>query len=72
MGQRLFLLPKRLRINLCKNMLERIVHVLTVHDPFPHSGEVSMRKSFNYKVAMNSAKKIVLLNNRQKYDSVQL
>lgn len=40
--------------------------VLTVHDPFPHSGEVSMRKSFNYKVAMNSAKKIVLLNNRQK------
>lgn len=33
MGQRLFLLPKRLRINLCKNMLERIVHVLTVHDP---------------------------------------
>lgn len=40
--------------------------VLTVHDPFPHTGEVTTRKMFNYKMAMRSVRKFVLLNNRQK------
>lgn len=40
--------------------------VLTVHDPFPHTGEVTARKMFNYKVAMRSVRKFVLLNNQQK------
>lgn len=40
--------------------------VLTVHDPFPHTGEVTARKMFNYKVAMRLVRKFVLLNNQQK------
>lgn len=40
--------------------------VLTVHDPFPHTGEISARKMFNYKMAMQSVHKFVLLNNKQK------
>lgn len=40
--------------------------VLTVHDPFPHTGEITARKMFNYKMAMRSVRKIVLLNNKQK------
>lgn len=40
--------------------------VLTVHDPFPHTGEVNARKMFNYKMAMRSVRKFVLLNNQQK------
>lgn len=40
--------------------------VLTVHDPFPHTGEVNARKTFNYKMAMRMAKHFVLLNNKQK------
>lgn len=40
--------------------------VLTVHDPFPHTGEISARKSFNYKMAMRMVKRFVLLNNKQK------
>lgn len=40
--------------------------VLTVHDPFPHTGEVTARKMFNYKVAMRTVRKFVLLNNKQK------
>lgn len=40
--------------------------VLTVHDPFPHTGEVTTRKMFNYKMAMRSVRKFVLLNNKQK------
>lgn len=40
--------------------------VLTVHDPFPHTGEVTARKMFNYKVAMRTVGKFVLLNHKQK------
>ena len=40
--------------------------VLTVHDPFPHTGEITARKTFNYKMAMRSVRKFVLLNNKQK------
>ena len=40
--------------------------VLTVHDPFPHTGEANARKMFNYKMAMRSVRKFVLLNNQQK------
>lgn len=40
--------------------------VLTVHDPFPHTGEITARKSFNYKVAMRMVSQFVLLNNKQK------
>lgn len=40
--------------------------VLTVHDPFPHTGEISVRKAFNYKMAMRMVKRFVLLNNKQK------
>lgn len=40
--------------------------VLTVHDPFPHTGEVTTRKMFNYKVAMHAVRRFVLLNNKQK------
>lgn len=40
--------------------------VLTVHDPFPHTGEINARKMFNYKMAMQSVHRFVLLNNKQK------
>lgn len=40
--------------------------VLTVHDPFPHTGEESVRKAFNYKQAMRKVKHFVLLNSKQK------
>lgn len=40
--------------------------ILTVHDPFPHTGEISNRKSFNYKIAMKLVKYFVLLNKTQK------
>ena len=40
--------------------------VLTVHDPFPHTGESNARKSFNYKIAMKMVKNFVLLNSKQK------
>lgn len=40
--------------------------VLTVHDPFPHTGEGSVRKAFNYKQAMRKVKHFVLLNSKQK------
>lgn len=40
--------------------------VLTVHDPFPHTGEINARKSFNYKMAMKMVRRFVLLNNKQK------
>lgn len=39
--------------------------VMTVHDPFPHSGEVSARKAFVYKVVMASVSRFVLLNHEQ-------
>ncbi len=40
--------------------------ILTVHDPFPHTGEVTARKMFNYKMAMRNVRAFVLLNNEQK------
>lgn len=40
--------------------------VQTVHDPFPHTGEVTARKMFNYKVAMHAVRRFILLNNKQK------
>lgn len=40
--------------------------ILTVHDPFPHTGEVTARKTFNYKMAMRNVRGFVLLNNKQK------
>lgn len=40
--------------------------VLTVHDPFPHTGEITARKKFNYKMAMKMVRHFVLLNGRQK------
>lgn len=52
--------------NLMLYKLFRKKMVLTIHDPFPHTGEISARKMFNYKVAMRSVRKFVLLNNNQK------
>lgn len=40
--------------------------VLTVHDPFPHTGEITARKKFNYKMAMKMVRHFVLLNDKQK------
>lgn len=40
--------------------------VLTVHDPFPHTGEVSMRRMFFRKIAFKIIPKFVLLNQNQK------
>ncbi len=40
--------------------------VLTVHDPFPHSGEQSKRREFFRKLAMKFCSKFVLLNKNQK------
>jgi glycosyltransferase involved in cell wall biosynthesis len=45
--------------------------VLTVHDPFPHSGEINNRKLFNYKMAMRIVKYFVLLNQNQKHEFCQ-
>lgn len=42
--------------------------VQTVHDPFPHSGETSRRKTATYRNVMKRAGNFVLLNNRQKDD----
>lgn len=39
--------------------------VLTVHDPFVHSGEFCIESSVNRKIAMRCVQKIVLLNNKQ-------
>lgn len=40
--------------------------VLTVHDPFPHSGEQSCQREFFRKLAMKTIPKFVLLNEKQK------
>lgn len=40
--------------------------ILTVHDPFPHTGESSLRKRLFRRLAMNSVSRFVLLNERQK------
>lgn len=40
--------------------------ILTVHDPFPHTGEITFRKMFDYKMAMKMVRHFVLLNGKQK------
>lgn len=40
--------------------------VLTVHDPFPHTGEQDIRKKIFRRVAFGLVQKLVLLNNSQK------
>lgn len=39
--------------------------VLTVHDPFPHSGENNTHRSITEKIAFKLCKKFVLLNSKQ-------
>lgn len=45
--------------------------VLTIHDPFPHTGEASERRAKEYRGAMRAAKKFVLLNDKQKLKFIQ-
>ncbi|MCM1295735.1 MAG: glycosyltransferase family 4 protein [Muribaculaceae bacterium] len=52
--------------NLLLYPLFRNRFVLTVHDPFPHTGEISFRKNFIYKIACTLVKRFVLLNRKQK------
>ena len=40
--------------------------VQTIHDPFPHTGENSLRKKWSYNWSIRLAKKIILLNSKQK------
>lgn len=42
--------------------------VLTMHDPFPHTGESNVRRSFFTNIAMKLVPKFVLLNDIQKED----
>jgi glycosyltransferase involved in cell wall biosynthesis len=49
-------------------MFFRKKFVLTVHDPFPHTGETTGRKAMNYVVAISCAREFVLLNEVQKDD----
>lgn len=42
--------------------------VLTMHDPFPHTGESNVRRTFFRNVAMKLVPKFVLLNDIQKED----
>lgn len=42
--------------------------VLTMHDPFPHTGESNARRSFFRNIAMKLVPKFVLLNDIQKED----
>lgn len=44
--------------------------VLTVHDPFPHTGEGNRRKSFFRKIAVKLCRKVVLLNRNQKNEFI--
>lgn len=39
--------------------------ILTVHDPFPHTGESNLRRTFIEKIAYKRCKKFILLNNKQ-------
>lgn len=45
--------------------------VMTVHDPFPHSSQVSMARELERKVAFSAVDKLVLLNKKQKEDFVK-
>lgn len=40
--------------------------ILTVHDPFPHTGEQSFRREFFRKLSMRTIPKFILLNDTQK------
>ena len=40
--------------------------IITIHDPFPHSGEGSLRKTFFRKITLTCLKRYVLLNDKQK------
>ena len=42
--------------------------VLTMHDPFPHTGESNVRRTFFRNIAMKLVSKFVLLNDIQKED----
>lgn len=44
--------------------------VLTVHDPFPHSGEQYFRREFFRKLAMKNIPKFILLNDKQRRDFI--
>lgn len=46
--------------------------VLTVHDPFPHTGEQSFRREFFRKLSMKIIPKFILLNERQKDEFVRV
>ncbi len=52
--------------NLLLYPLFRNRFVLTVHDPFPHTGEINFRKNLIYKIACMLVKRFVLLNRKQK------
>lgn len=39
--------------------------ILTVHDPFPHTGESNLRRTLIEKIAYKRCKKFILLNNKQ-------
>ena len=45
--------------------------VLTVHDPFPHTGEQSFRREFFRKLALKTFPRFVLLNKSQKNDFIK-
>lgn len=45
--------------------------VMTIHDPFPHSGEVSVRKSFFRNLSFKFSSKLILLNKEQKISFIQ-
>ena len=46
--------------------------VLTLHDPFPHTGEKNVRKEFFRCLAIKYSSKIILLNQVQKQDFMDL
>lgn len=62
----IILLTKQPEIFSCLLYQFRKKIVLTVHDPFPHTGEVSMRRMFFRKIAFKIIPKFVLLNQNQK------
>lgn len=45
--------------------------VLTVHDPFPHTGEQSLRREFFRKLAMRNIPRFILLNEKQKGEFIK-
>ena len=45
--------------------------VLTVHDPFPHTGEQSFRKELFRRLAMKTIPQFILLNRKQKEDFIR-